>query len=336
MTDEVLVSRTGAAGHLRLNRPAALNSLTGGMVEALHAGLDRHLADRMVQVIVLSGEGARGLCAGADIKMLADLGFRAPGQALAFWRREYMLVARIAQAAKPWVALMDGICMGGGAGLSMHGAHRVVTERTRFAMPETGIGYFPDVGATWALPRAPGMLGFWIGLTGATISAADVIAAGLADVMVPSASLPALVAALESGQRVADALAAHAVDPGPSALARDVAGIAPALAAPDMAGVMAALDADDSAFARETRDILATRSPASLAFTLHLLRAGAQSPDLAACLARELEADALFLRRADFYEGIRAAVIDRDRNPRWERVAADDLTAESVAGWFTQ
>lgn len=331
MSDEVLVTRQGAVGHLRLNRPAALNSLTAGMIEALHAGLDRHLGDAAVRVIVLSGEGPRGLCAGADIKALAALGRSDPKAALAFWAREYELVTRIAGAAKPWVALMDGICMGGGAGLSMHGSHRVVTERTRFAMPETGIGYFPDVGATWSLPRAPGALGFWIGLTGASVTAADALAAGLADAMVPGEALPALVAALEDGLPPDAAIAAHAVESGPSVLAAQVETIAAAFDAPDMEGIMAALAADDSSFARETRDLLAGRSPTGLTFALHLLRAGARSPDLAACLARELRGDALILDQADFYEGIRAAVIDRDRDPRWNPARLADVDAAAIA-----
>jgi len=333
--DEVLVTRAGAAGHLRLNRPAALNSLTAGMIEALHAGLDRHLADAHVRVIVLSGAGPRGLCAGADIKALHALGRGTPAAALDFWASEYRLVARIARAGKPWLALMDGICMGGGAGLAMHGAHRVVTERTRFAMPETGIGYFPDVGASWTLPRAPGALGLWLGLTGASIGAADVIAAGLADAMVPADALPALVADLESGRAPGAAIAAHAADPGPSALEAKVATIATAFAAPDMAAIMAALAADGSAFARETGDILATRSPTGLVVALHLLRLGAESPDLETCLARELEGDALILRQADFYEGIRAAVIDRDRKPQWHPARLADVDARALLAGIT-
>lgn len=333
MSDEVLVSRTGVVGHLRLNRPAALNSLTAAMIEALHAGLDRHLADASVRVVVLSGAGTRGLCAGADIKALHALGLRAPERALDFWAREYQLVARIAQADKPWVALMNGICMGGGAGLSMHGSHRVVTEATRFAMPETGIGYFPDVGATWTLPRA-GALGMWLGLTGASVGATDVIAAGLADRMVPTGALPALVADLEASRAPDEALAIHAADPGPSDLARKVESIATALAAPNMVGVMEALAEDGSAFARETHDLIATRSPTGLTLALHLLRAGKGSDDLETCLQRELEGDALILQQDDFYEGIRAAVIDRDRQPNWNPARLADVDAEALTGWI--
>lgn len=311
------VWRGGAVGHLRLNRPEALNALTLDMVRALDAGITRHLGDPAVAALVLSGAGDRALCAGGDIKMLWSRGRVAPAEPMRFWAEEYRLNARIHRLAKPWVALMDGICMGGGVGLSVHGAHRVVTERTKFAMPETGIGYFPDVGGTHALGRAPSRLGLWIGLTGATVGAADVIAAGLADAMVPAAALPALVADLESGTAPAAAIARRAADPGPSDLARHAALVDAAFAAPDMAGIVAALQADGGTFAQATLDHLARKSPAALVLTLHLIREGAASPDLETCLDREYAGDALMLAQGDFYEGIRAAVIDRDRNPRW-------------------
>ncbi|MCC7320960.1 MAG: enoyl-CoA hydratase/isomerase family protein [Rubellimicrobium sp.] len=328
MTDQdILVSRQGAVGHLRLNQPAALNSLTPEMIAGLDRAIDRHLADPGVRVLVLSGAGERGLCAGADIKALSRLGREDPAAAMAFWAAEYRLNARIAHLPKPWVALMDGICMGGGAGLSIHGAHRVMTERSRFAMPETGIGYFPDVGASF---RLQGALGLWIGLTGDSIGVADAIAAGLADAMVPSAALPALVAALASGRAPADAIAAHAADPGPAPVADGVAGIARAFDAPDMAGIVAALEQAGSPFAERTLATLRARSPSSLVLTLHLLREGARAPDLESCLERDLAADALILTRADFHEGIRAQVIDRDRNPRWSPATLAEVDGDAL------
>lgn len=330
--DDVQITAHGAAGHLRLNRPAALNSLTGAMIESLHLGLDRHLADPSVRCIVLTGAGERGLCAGADIKELHRLGREAADEALAFWAGEYRLNARIRHLEKPWVAIMDGICMGGGAGLSIHGSHRIVTERTRFAMPETGIGYFPDVGATWALPRVPGTLGIWLGLTGQSVEAADVLAAGLADALVPSARIPALLADLTAGRDVDDSIARHSVPPPASALAAQVETVAQALAASDMTRLITRLEGDPAPFAQETAAILRARSPTGLTLALHLMQEGARSPDLETCLDREYAGDALILGQPDFYEGIRAAVIDRDRQPRWSPATLEEVDTSALIG----
>ncbi|MFT4149995.1 MAG: enoyl-CoA hydratase/isomerase family protein [Paracoccaceae bacterium] len=329
----VVITVEGALGRVHLNRPDVLNSLDLEMVRLIEAGLDRLEADPAVRAIALTGEGDRALCAGGDIKMLWSTGRTQPEKAMTFWAEEYRLDARIHRLQKPWIAVMDGICMGGGVGLSVHGRHRVVTERVKFAMPETGIGYFPDVGGTWALARAPQGLGLWIGLTGATIGAADVIAAGLADAMVPVAAIPALLADLAAGVAPEAAIAAHAADPGPSRL-RDNAGlIEAAFSAGDMGAILAALETDGSAFAAETAALMQRKSPTSLILTLHLLRAAAGSPDLETCLDRELAADALILKGHDFYEGVRAAVIDKDRNPKWHPVTLEAVdTAALLAG----
>ena len=186
-----------------------------------------------------------------------------------------------------WVVVMHGICMGGGVGLSIHGRHRIMTERVKFATPEVTIGYFPDVGATWALSRAPQGLGRWIGLTGATIGAADGIAAGLADAMVPAASIPALLADLASDLAPDVAISAYAADPGPSRLIAHAGLIERAFAGEDMAAIIATLRADGSCFATETLAALARNSPTSLVLALHLLRAAAGSPDLETCIDRD-------------------------------------------------
>ena len=319
-TPFVRATSEGALGRVHLDRPEALNSLDLDMVRAIAQALDGFEADDRVRTVALTGEG-RALCAGGDIKMIWRTGRSEPEAALAFWAEEYRLNARIARAPKPWIAIMDGICMGGGVGLSVHGSHRVVTERTRFAMPETGIGYFPDVGGTYALSRAPHRLGFWLGLTGAAVGAADTIAAGLADAMVRSDDLPALLADLAAGRPVEEAIAARAVDPGPSRLRENAALIASAFEGADMAAILDSLRADGSDFAMETLALLDAKSPTSLVLTLHLLREALGAPDLETCLDREYAADVAILRGHDFYEGVRAAVIEKDRNPVWRPAA---------------
>jgi enoyl-CoA hydratase len=314
----VVISVEGALGRVHLNRPEALNSLNLEMVRLIQDGLDRLEADPAVQVIALTGEGDRALCAGGDIKSIWTHGRSAPEIPMQFWAEEYRLDARIARLAKPWVAVMHGICMGGGVGLCIHGRHRVMTETVRFATPEVGIGYFPDVGATWALARAPHGLGLWIGLTGATIGAADGIAAGLGDAMVPSGAVPALLADLAAGVDPEAAIAAHRAEPGPSRLLAQAGLIERAFAGRDMAAIMQVLRDDGTAFAAETVALLARNSPTSLVLTLHLLRMAAGSADLETCLDREFAASDLALTGWDFYEGIRAAVIDKDRTPHWQ------------------
>lgn len=330
MTAPVLISVTGALGRVHLNRPEALNSLTLEMVRLIEAGLDRLEADPAVRVIALTGEGDRALCAGGDLKSLWSSGRTRPDLPMTFWAEEYLLDARIHRLAKPWVAVMHGVCMGGGVGLAIHGRHRIVTERVKFATPEVSIGYFPDVGATWALPRAPGGIGLWIGLTGATIGAADCIAAGLADAMVPAASLPALLADLAAGHPPDTAIAARAADPGPSRLIAEAGLIDAAFAGADMPAIMARLRADGSDFAVETLAALSRNSPTSLVLALHLLRAGAGAPDLETCLDREFAANALILRGNDFYEGVRAAVIDKDRAPKWHPATVGAVDAAAL------
>ena len=215
MTDEILFDRRGAAGLITLNRPKALNAVTHGMVLALRAQLDRWADDPAVTRIVVTATGERAFSAGGDIRHLYDLG-RAGKKAemLQFWRDEYPLNAAIKNYRKPYVALIDGIVMGGGVGVSMHGSHRVAGDRFQFAMPEVGIGFFPDVGATWFLPRMPGELGTYCALTGERFDAADAAAAGIATHRIPSARFPALLEGLTGTVPVDAALAAFAESAG--------------------------------------------------------------------------------------------------------------------------
>jgi enoyl-CoA hydratase len=335
---DVIVERVGALGRLRLNRPKALNALTHGMVGEIDQALDLFSADPGIAAVLLTGEGERGLCAGGDLRSL----YESQGTAFAetFWRDEYRLDARIAAYEKPFVAVMDGITMGGGVGLSGHAAHRIVTERSRIAMPETGIGYLPDVGGTWLLPRAPGETGTYLGLTGEPVGAADAIFCKFADAQVPSLALPDLVDALaaippDAGEAgVRDVIGGLAQDPGlaPLAAHRDV--IDRCFAFDMVDEILSALAADGSDFAVATRKTLLAKAPSSLVLTLCLLRLGRGAPNLEACLEREFHASLALLAEGDFREGIRAAVIDKDKSPRWNPPSLDAVDPARIARWL--
>ena len=329
--DEVIVETEGALGRIRLNRPKALNALNHTMVGLIDKALDRFASDPVIAAVVLTGEGERALCAGGDLRSLYEDG---TAVAADFWRDEYRLDARISHYGKPFVAVMDGITMGGGVGLSGHAAHRIVTERSRVAMPETGIGYLPDVGGTWLLPRAPGELGTYLGLTGAQIGAADAILCGMADVFLPSGSLPDLFAALASGEEVEAVLARFAKDPGPAPLEAHRAVIDRCFAFDMMDEIVSALDADGSVFAAETKKVLLTKAPSSLVLTLCMLRLGRAAPTLEACLEREFHASLAVLEEGDFREGIRAVVIDKDKSPRWNPPRLDQVDPARIARWL--
>ncbi|QWW68320.1 enoyl-CoA hydratase/isomerase family protein [Rhizobium sp. WYJ-E13] len=337
---EVIVERRGTAGLVRLNRPRALNSLTIPMVRAIAAALDDFAGDQSVASVVVMGEGERGFCAGGDIRAIHLSGRAGDGLAETFWREEFRLNYRIANYPKPYVALMDGITMGGGVGLSSHGRHRIVTERTRLAMPETGIGYFPDVGATWLLPHMPGESGTWMALTGLDINAADAIHAGLADFYMPFSRLEEAIQRLSdlpvgsSSDDVDAALRNLSDQPGEGRLQANAAMIDRAFHFNSVEAIASALAREEGEFAAETRRVILTRSPTSLKLALRLLRAGRQSRTLAECLARELGACMQILHGHDFYEGVRAAVVDKDRNPKWSPPTIALVNDEMIARFF--
>ena len=333
---EVIVERQGAIGRIRLNRMKALNSLNVPMIRLIAEALTEFESDPSVAAVMVTGEGERGLCAGGDIRMIYESGRERPAEGAQFWREEFIVNSRISAYPKPYVAIMDGIVMGGGVGISAHGSHRVVTERTRLAMPETGIGYFPDVGATWLLPHAPGEFGTYLGLTGRDIGATDAIHARLADHYVPTAKLDELfstLAALPPSAKAADvdaAIQGVAEQVPPSPLAAHLKAIDRCFAFDTVEEILAALEAENSDFGRETLALLRSRSALSMALSLDLLRAGRKSASLNECLEREYSATLGMLSNPDFYEGVRAAVIDKDRNPRWS-VGLSNVTEEKRA-----
>lgn len=315
--DEVLFSVTGTVGHIVLNRPRAINALTQGMVSAIIARLEAWAADDSVRSVVLTGAGERGLCAGGDIvAMYTDATAGDGSAAEQFWRDEYAMDALIARYPKPFIAIMDGVTLGGGVGISAHAAHRVVTERSKVGMPETTIGYIPDVGGTWLLSHAPGELGTYLALSATSVGPGDAMALGLADYYVPSAALPALLAA-DSPVGALDTLA---TTPPPAELLQERDWIDEAFAGDDLGAIL------DRIQGHPIAEVIRAKSPTALAVTLAALRRARGLPDLEAALAQDLRVSVRCLRSPDFAEGIRAQVVDKDRNPRWNPARVEDVT----------
>nr|WP_183367267.1 enoyl-CoA hydratase/isomerase family protein [Gellertiella hungarica] len=337
---ELLVSRHGSLGIIVLNRPKVLNSLSLAMVREMEKALDGFEAEPAVRAILMIGAGDRAFCAGGDIRALYDAGKAGDSLPETFWREEYLLDERISRFPKPVIAVMNGITMGGGVGLAAHASHRIVIERTKFAMPEAGIGFFPDVGASWLLTRTPGEFGTYIALTGVNCGPAETIRAGIADCFVPEADLEALKAALASLPENADAAAVtdtvrrFARDAAPTVESAALAVIDGCLAHDRMEEIVAALSAEGSDFALKTRDLLLGKSPTSLKVTLDLYRQGRRAASLRECLEREFAVTAGMIAGHDFYEGVRAAIIDKDRNPQWSPRTLDGVTAADVSAYF--
>ena len=330
---EVLRRRRGALGHLILNRPRAINALNQRMVDILAATLATWADEDAVRTVVLSGAGDRGLCAGGDIVAIYRSVVGGRDDAQRFWASEYALDAAIARYPKPYVALMDGLVLGGGIGLSAHGSIRIVTERTRVGMPEVSIGFFPDVAGTSLLARAPGELGTHLALTGGTASGADAIALGLADHFVASERLPALVEALETGD--ADEVVREFAEPAPaSELLAQRAWIDAAYAGDDAATIVERLAASPDPAAREAAATILTKSPTSVAVTLAALRSSHELPDLEAAFDRDYRIASRFTRGTEVIEGIRAQVIDKDRDPHWSPATLAEVTPDAVAQYF--
>jgi enoyl-CoA hydratase len=339
---DLIARREGAAGVIRLNRPKAINAMTLEMSLGIDAALDRFEADPAVALVLLEGAGERGLCAGGDIRGLYESSRVAGDLGKVFWRQEYIMNARIAKFPKPYVAFMDGLVMGGGVGLSAHGRHRVVTEKTRLAMPEVGLGFFPDVGGTWLLSHSPGEIGTYFGLSGQTMNGPDAIYARFADAVVPSGKLAALRETLVNlGSQAGSADVKAAIDgfatgetSGPvAAMQSRIDGW---FAHDRMQDIVAALQRDGSGLAQSTLKTLNEKSPRGMVVTLKLLRLGRASASLEQCLVREYRAALQVFASDDFREGVRAAVIDKDRNPRWSPAAIGEVTPEMVAPYFAE
>ena len=331
---EVRVERRGCAGFLILNRIAALNALTLKMVREISAALDEFERDSRVARVVVCGAGERAFCAGGDIRWLYERG-RAGDYAAqsAFFREEYTLNTRIKRYPKPYVALIDGIVMGGGVGVSLHGSHRVATQRATFAMPEVGIGFFPDVGATYALPRAPHRIGVAMAATGLRANGADMAALGFATAYVESAALPALTLALERPGDADALIAEFACRPPPSELLAQAATIDKAFAQADAGSIAAALTADGSDFSRRLVEMLATKSPTSLAIALRQMQVG-ENLLFEEAMRVEFRIVTRICRGHDFYEGVRAAIVEKDNRPLWRPAAGEKIAPSEIDPYF--
>lgn len=332
-SDEVLTEVDGNVGLITLNRPKAINSLNQPMIDALSAVLTDWARDDKVRAVLLSGAGERGLCAGGDVVSIYHSARKDGVEARRFWRDEYQLNAQISEFAKPYVAVMDGIVMGGGVGVSAHANTRVVTDTSKVAMPEVGIGFIPDVGGVYLLSRAPGGLGLHAALTGAPFSGADAIAMGFADHYVPHADVEAFRRAVVA-DGVESALAKYAVEPPPSELAAQRDWIDECYAGQTVEDIVAALRAHGASPAHDAADLIATRSPIALSVTLAAVRRAADLPTLKDVLVQDYRVSSASLRSHDLVEGIRAQLIDKDRNPQWSPARLADVTAADVEAYF--
>lgn len=325
-TVEVLTRRVGAVGHILLNRPQALNALTHGMVTTISATLAEWAADEAVESVLIYGAGDRGLCAGGDIVGIYRDALAGTDGTARFWADEYALNAAIAHYPKPYIAIMDGVVLGGGVGISAHGSVRVVTERTKLGMPEVGIGFTPDVGGSWLLSHAPGELGTHLALTGGTATGADAIALGLADHFVPSERLPEL---LESPQ-----IERFAIAPPDSLLLQSRGWIDDCYASNDAEEIVARLQAAGVSAAADAASTILTKSPTSVKVTLEALRRARTLGSLEEALDQEYRVSLRFLAGTDLVEGIRAQVIDKDRTPRWSPATLAEVDRATVESYF--
>jgi enoyl-CoA hydratase len=327
MTDDVLISAERGVGRLRLNRPKAIHALTTQMCEAMSEALLRWRTDANIECILIDHVEGRGFCAGGDVVMLANSGAGDADEARKFFFAEYRLNHLLFTYDKPTSAIMDGITMGGGVGISQPCTYRVATENTRLAMPETGIGLFPDVGGGWYLPRLPGRVGQFMALTGARLDGAECHYLGLATHYVPQASLEELVERLvKAPSRASGTLGNVAVKAPDAAIEANLPAITKLFASDRLEDVIAALDGDDGEWAQRERDTLGTKSPLSCKVSLRLLAEGAGRTSFADEMRAEYALAGRVVRTHDFREGVRALLIDKDNTPQWDPPAPDAVT----------
>ena len=329
----VVMRREGAIGTVLMNRPRALNALDIGMIRGLQAALDAWRDDAAVKLALLEGAGGKAFCAGGDVRGIRDSAITGDTASIeAFFSEEYAMNRGIARFGKPWVSFIDGVCMGGGIGVSVHNGPRVVTENALLAMPETAIALFPDVGTSYVLPRLPDQLGTWLALTGARLRGADAVHAGLATHFVPRARLPDLKAALMEGD--ASVVERFAENPPPAGFEAHRGAIRRCFAADTVPAILRALEAEGTEWAAEQVAILRRMSPTSLSVSLELLRRGAAAT-LDECLEMELALTRVVVNRhPDFREGVRAVLVDKDNKPSWSPPRIEDVDPAAIRAMF--
>ncbi|MCV0424842.1 MAG: enoyl-CoA hydratase/isomerase family protein [Roseibium sp.] len=336
MSDEILFEIRGKAGFVTLNRPKALNALSHGMLKALESQLSEWADNPSVGHIVIKGAGEKAFCAGGDIRSIYDARLAGKLDGLsAFFREEYTLNAQIKAYPKPYVALIDGIVMGGGVGVSVHGSHRVGTEKTLFSMPETAIGFFPDVGGTYFLPRMPKKTGFYCALSAGRLKLGDALATGVLTHAVNSADLEDLEKALESTDDIDATLSSYQVMPeqGPLKLNEDV--IEQAFSAGSVSEILERLEASDSEFARKTAASILHKSPTSVMIAFEQMRRGGNL-SFNECMKLEYRIVSRILQGDDFFEGIRAVLVDKDQAPNWSPSHIGQVDSRDLASYFEE
>ncbi len=330
----VIARREGAAGTILMNRPRALNALDLGMVQAFAEVIAAWRDDPAVRLVILEGAGGRAFCAGGDVRRIRELALAGDKAGVeAFFATEYGVNGAIARFGKPWVSLIDGICMGGGIGVSVHGSHRVVTEHALLAMPETAICLFPDVGTSYVLPRLPGKIGLWLALTGARLKGGEAVHAGLATHYVPREKLPALRAALIAEGEAERTVARFAEPAPPPSFAPHREAIDRCFGAGSVPAIFAALEREGTEWAREQLATLRRMSPTAMFVAHELLRRGA-GLTLEQCLELELALTRTITQHPDFAEGVRSVLVDKDGAPRWTPPSVEEVDPAAIAALF--
>ncbi|MCI0737173.1 MAG: enoyl-CoA hydratase/isomerase family protein [Beijerinckiaceae bacterium] len=334
---EITCKKAGCCGLIKLSRPKALNALTLNMVREMAAALDRWESDPGITRVIITGAGGRAFCAGGDIRILYDLGKAGRhAEQLCFWREEYRLNRRIKLYPKPYLAIADGFVMGGGAGVSLHGTHMIAGENFTFAMPEVGIGFVPDAGATYFLPRMPANIGVYLALTGARLSCGDALAFKVASSHVPSARHAALVGRLIEGEPIEAAISTEKMPPPASELYPQTHIIARCFTAGSLAAILARADEAalaGSEFARSAACAIRVKSPTSLAIALHQMQIGA-AMDIDSALVTEFRIVSRIALGDDYYEGVRAMIIDKDNHPSWNPGAMERVNPADIEAYF--
>jgi enoyl-CoA hydratase len=331
--DEVLFENRGALGLITLNRPKALNALTASMCIAIDAQLLRWRDDEAIRAVIIRGAGERAFCAGGDIRALYQAALGGAADSTDFYRQEYRMNARIKHYPKPFIALLHGIVMGGGVGVSIHGSHRIADADAVFAMPETGIGLFPDVGGSWFLPRLPGEIGMYLALTGSRLTTPDMLYTGIATHSVRAVHWEMLIDRLAAGDAPEAALEGLTNEAGPPDLAEFLETIDRCFAHSSVEAVLAALDEDDSAWAPLAAITIRLKSPTSLKISFRELRDG-RSLSFDDCLRMEFRMVSRVMAGHDFLEGVRATIIDKDNEPEWRPETLPEVTDSDVDGYF--